>query len=67
MRELADRDIVQPVHFREGDFWFDFAEDFNRLLAATNAYESLLARNGNTLAEPPRNERPHETVESLTS
>lgn len=31
MKQLADGELVQPVNVRKGDFWFDFAADFNRL------------------------------------
>jgi len=37
MRDLADGKPVDPVHFRTGDFWFDFAEDFNRVAATVGA------------------------------
>lgn len=33
MRDLARGEPVQPVKFREGDFWHDFAEEFNALAA----------------------------------
>lgn len=33
MRKLASGEAVQPVQVREGDFWFDFAEDFNRIVS----------------------------------
>lgn len=34
MRQLADGDTnVSPLEFRKKDFWKDFADDFNRLLA----------------------------------
>jgi len=33
MRELARGEHVQPIKFREGDFWHDFAQEFNALVA----------------------------------
>ena len=32
MRKLASGETVQPVTVRQGDFWFEFAEDFNRIV-----------------------------------
>lgn len=36
LRALANGEDVQPLRFRCGDFWQDFAEDFNRLVARHN-------------------------------
>jgi hypothetical protein len=33
MGRLAEGESVQPINFRDNDFWADFAEDFNRMLA----------------------------------
>ena len=33
MRRLAEGETVQPINFRDDDFWSEFAEDFNRMLA----------------------------------
>ncbi len=33
MRALARGERVAPVSFREGDFWLEFAQEFNTLLA----------------------------------
>ncbi len=33
MRALARGEHVQPVSFREGDFWLEFAQEFNAMLA----------------------------------
>lgn len=33
MRDLARGERVEPIKFREGDFWRDFAEEFNALAA----------------------------------
>ena len=32
VKQLADGETVQPLHFRDGDFWQDVADDFNRVL-----------------------------------
>ena len=33
MHQLANGEKVAPVAFRQGDFWKEFAEDFNRIAA----------------------------------
>ena len=33
MRRLARGEEVQPIKFREGDFWQTFADEFNHILA----------------------------------
>lgn len=33
MRDLAAGKPVRPISFRDGDFWSDFADEFNRLAA----------------------------------
>jgi hypothetical protein len=33
MKQFADGDAVGPVHFRKGDFWHDFAEDLDQVIA----------------------------------
>ena len=37
MRDLADGKQVRPIAFREGDFWCEFAEEFNRVAARLEA------------------------------
>ena len=32
MRELADGEYVEPIEFRDDDFWHDLAEEFNGVL-----------------------------------
>lgn len=39
MHRLANGESVQPVKLRDGDFWWEFAEDFNRVLARGLATE----------------------------
>jgi hypothetical protein len=33
MRGLASGERVEPLYFREGDFWKDFADEFNEVIA----------------------------------
>lgn len=33
MRELAAGERVEPIHFRDGDFWQECADEFNAVLA----------------------------------
>lgn len=32
MRALARGEAVEPIHFRDGDFWQEFADEFNAVL-----------------------------------
>jgi hypothetical protein len=49
MRTLAQGERVEPVHFRDGDFWGDFAEDFNRVLARLQTERPEPTARGETL------------------
>lgn len=40
MRALARGEHVRPIHFREGDFWQDFADEFNAVLERVQGPES---------------------------
>jgi hypothetical protein len=31
MKRLANGEHVEPIRFRDNDFWYEFTEDFNRL------------------------------------
>ena len=55
MRELARGEDVQPVRFRDGDFWHDFAEEFNAIAARIQK-----ERAGD---EPESDEQAQESVE----
>jgi hypothetical protein len=44
MRDLAHGQPVKPIEFRDGDFWQDFAQDFNAVLVRIQ---------GSAIAEPP--------------
>ena len=37
MKRLANGEKVRPVHFREGDFWQDFADSFNQIVERLDA------------------------------
>ena len=37
MQRLARGEEIEPIKFREGDFWQDFAEDFNAIAARFGA------------------------------
>lgn len=39
MRALAAGEQVKPIHFRQGDFWQDLAEDFNAVAARAQGGE----------------------------
>ncbi|MBI2480059.1 MAG: hypothetical protein HYV60_15950 [Planctomycetia bacterium] len=47
MRDLASGKQVRPISFREGDFWCEFAEEFNRVAARMEAAK-LVAVQGQT-------------------
>jgi len=70
MRALVDGKEVDPVHFREGDFWYDFAEDFNRVVALARSTEtSQVAREDKSTEfaskeEPPEEEPREELIEA---
>ncbi len=44
MRALARGEPVEPIRFREGDFWQSFAEEFNAVVARVQELESQLER-----------------------
>jgi hypothetical protein len=64
MRALARGEQVEPIRFRNGDFWQEFADEFNALAARCRhlAGTPAPACNGPD-AEPPEPE-PNEPVES---
>lgn len=63
MRALADGENVDPVKFRAGDFWFEFAEDFNRVAAASRSGNStnVVLANGTTA---PQEASPETSIEA---
>jgi len=44
MRALAQGEPVQPIAFRDGDFWKEFAEEFNGIVARINRLEQQLGQ-----------------------
>ena len=48
MRALAQGEPVEPISFREGDFWQEFAEEFNAIVARINRLEHGAARDDDT-------------------
>ncbi|HLA83819.1 MAG TPA: hypothetical protein VJL29_03415 [Thermoguttaceae bacterium] len=76
MRALARGEHVEPIHFRDKDFWHDFAEEFNAVVAQVQGettFEPIYVANtiGQSTVEPmpvgqavPDNEsaQPSETV-----
>lgn len=42
MRALADGRPVRPIRFRQGDFWQDFADEFNAVLLRVQELEEQL-------------------------
>lgn len=52
MRALARGEHVAPIRFRKGDFWTDFAEEFNTVIARV--------QNETQAPQPPREEEPEE-------
>lgn len=52
MRELARGEEVAPIKFREGDFWQDFADDFNALLTRVQGEPAPLQQETDQQQEP---------------
>lgn len=42
MKDVADGKDVDLIRLRKGDFWYDFAEDFNRMLVERKAAELVV-------------------------
>ena len=41
MQDLADGKRVEPIHFRDGDFWQEIADAFNGILARMDAARTI--------------------------
>lgn len=50
LQRLADGEPVAPIRFRNDDFWQDFANDFNRLLAKMQPPVPTAATDGGDVA-----------------
>jgi len=57
MRALARGDHVEPIHFRKGDFWHEFAEEFNAMVLRVQARDHA--------AEPEREVQKEEKPEPV--
>jgi hypothetical protein len=57
MRALARGEYVEPIRFREGDFWRDFADEFNAVLARVQG-EGRAAEPARPQEEPREEEPP---------
>lgn len=44
MQQVARGEHVEPISFRDGDFWQEFAQDFNALLARINRLQTAVAQ-----------------------
>jgi hypothetical protein len=53
MLELAAGDEVAPLRFRDDDYWCEFADAFNRILAMTNATLRSEVDRNHTAADYP--------------
>ncbi len=56
MRALAQGQPVERLHFREGDFWQEFAEEFNAVAARLRHLEA--ASSGLSTRQPAEEEEP---------
>ena len=60
MRQLARGERVEPIKFRQGDFWLEFADEFNEILALIEqeAKEPLAARAASATKQTVREPEP---------
>jgi len=62
MRALARGEHVEPIRFRQGDFWQEFAEEFNAVAARVQgerpSAESTLGEEMATASEPVSSDEP---------
>ncbi len=52
MRALGRGEHVSPLEFRDGDFWQDFAEEFNRVLVRVQSASSSSSGEGDAVNQP---------------
>ena len=52
MRQLARGERVDPIFFRRGDFWQEFADEFNAVAARLEAAERALHDKGHKVSSP---------------
>jgi len=65
MRALAAGEQVKPIHFREGDFWKDLAQDFNAVAARVQDGEIQTAEDKGQRAEDREQEAEEEQTASV--
>ncbi len=58
VRSLAAGRHVEPITFRQGDFWRGFADEFNALVTRVKELEIAGYRNRDTGVDPWQEERP---------
>ena len=52
MGQLARGEHVPPLKFRDGDYWMDFADDFNAVAARMQELDAKVGRLENQTQEP---------------
>jgi hypothetical protein len=62
MKALARGEHVEPITFRDGDFWQDFADEFNTLLRRVQGEPAPPAPESETAGDPSAEEEPAELV-----
>jgi hypothetical protein len=65
MRALATGEEVRPIHFREGDFWKEFADEFNSVVDRVQR-APLAVEPDTTGASNPTEEESSELAHSAT-
>ncbi|MFH1919301.1 MAG: hypothetical protein ABIP48_05365 [Planctomycetota bacterium] len=61
MRAMARGEHVEPIHFRENDFWQEFAEEFNAVVARVQGETRQLDSASQTVAaKAPQEAEPEE-------
>ena len=62
MRELANGGDVKPIHFRDGDFWQDLAENFNAVASRVRDAEARRGENVDAKEEQDAKNEPAEAA-----
>ena len=53
MKQLAAGESVEPLYFREGDYWQDLAQEFNAVLERVNAESERWPSNTHMIPDRP--------------
>jgi hypothetical protein len=64
MRRLAEGETVQPINFRDDDFWSEFAEEFNRMLARQQCLLHEMSNEHVPLGVPTSEKHLEEAIEN---